>query len=202
MNDFFAKVSGLDIANRYYMQRPSSGWVLAGVPNLEIRIYRLNNIPIGAGTDLPAYIKKSKSIIGLTHHETNNYRYEDNLCLFRYLALCFGADGNGFERLVLAYKEKLEEATGKNYDQGVGLDELEEVEDEFQISINIYSLQEDKSAEVVRISEKSYEKVMHLNLYDSHFSYITKFKSYAKKYQCPSCSQFIGRGTNFARHIR
>ena len=49
MNDFFAKMSGLDIANRYYMQRPSSGWVLAGVPNLEIRIYRLNNIPIGAG---------------------------------------------------------------------------------------------------------------------------------------------------------
>ena len=49
MNDFFVKISGLDIANRYYMQRPSSGWVLAGVPNLEIRIYRLNNIPIGAG---------------------------------------------------------------------------------------------------------------------------------------------------------
>ena len=106
MNEFFAKVSGLDIANRYSMQRPSSGWVLAGVPNLEIRIYRLNNIPIGAGTDIPAYIKKSKSIKGLTHHKTKNYRYEDNLCLFRCLALRFGASIKGLETYTLTYKEK------------------------------------------------------------------------------------------------
>ena len=101
-----------------------------------------------------------------------------------------------------AYKEKLEEATGKNYDQDVGLDELEEIEDEFEISIHVYPFQEDKSAEVVRISEKLYEKVMHLNLYDSHFSYITKFKSYAKKYQCTMCSRFIGNVKNLPKHIR
>ena len=82
------------------------------------------------------------------------------------------------------------------------MNDLEDVEKTFKVSINVYSLQEDKSAEVVRISEKEYEKVMHLNLYDSHFSYITKFKSYAKKYQCPSCSRFIGNSNHLARHIR
>ena len=59
----------------------------------------------------------------------------------------------------------MEEATGKNYDDGVTLDDLEEVEDLFKVSIHVHSLQEDKSAEVVRISEKSYEKIMHVNLY-------------------------------------
>ena len=39
MTNFFNKISSLDLANKYYMQRPSSGWVLAGVPNIEIRIY-------------------------------------------------------------------------------------------------------------------------------------------------------------------
>ena len=39
-----------------------------------------------------------------------------------------------FERLASAYKETLEEATGKNYNQSVSLDELEEIEDQFEIS--------------------------------------------------------------------
>ena len=81
------------------------------------------------------------------------------------------------------------------------MDDLDNVEDVFEVSIHVYSLQENKSAEVVRISQKSYEKVMHLNLYDSHFSYITKFSSYAKKYQCPTCSRFIGNVKNLPRHI-
>ena len=67
MTAFFNKISSLDLANRYYMQRPTSGWVIAGVPNIEIRVYRFHNIPIGTGTELPEYIKRSKSIIGLTH---------------------------------------------------------------------------------------------------------------------------------------
>ena len=159
MSDFFNKISGLDIANRYYMQRPSSGWVLAGVPNLEIRIYRLHNIPIGAGTELPAYITKSKSIIGLTHHKSKNYRYEDNFCLFRCLALYFGASITGLEKTALSYKERLEEATSKDYNNGVTLDDLEEVEDLFEVSIHVYSLQENKSAELLGFLKRNMKKL-------------------------------------------
>ena len=46
MNDFYAKILSLDLANNYYMKRPSSSWVLAGLPNVEIRIFRLNGVPI------------------------------------------------------------------------------------------------------------------------------------------------------------
>ena len=82
------------------MQCPSSGWVLAGVPNIEIRVYRFHNIPIGASTVLPPHIKRSKSIIGLTHHNgSNGYPYNDNFCLFRCLALCFQASKEGLERI-------------------------------------------------------------------------------------------------------
>ena len=88
------------------MQRPASGWVIAGVPNIEIRVYRFQNIPIGTGTELPAYIKRSKSIIGLTHQKGNDYKYEDNFCLFRCLGLFFGASKEGLKRLALRYKGK------------------------------------------------------------------------------------------------
>ena len=53
------------------MQCPSPGWILAGVSNLEIMIYCLDNILIDAGTDLHTYRKRSKSIIGLTHRDSN-----------------------------------------------------------------------------------------------------------------------------------
>ena len=53
---------------------------------------------------------------------------------------------------------------------------------------------------MIRLSAKEFENSCHLNLYDSHFSYISKFKSYAKKYQCSDCNRFISRSRYFARH--
>ena len=122
MMNFFNKIVSLDIMNRYYFQRPSSGWVLAGLPNIEIKIMRIPNVPIGAGVELPAHIKRSRSIISLTHHEQRGYAYNDNLCLFRCLGLQFGADIGGLEETAAIYKNKLEEATGESYVEGVDLE--------------------------------------------------------------------------------
>ena len=33
----------LDLKSNYYMKRPSSGWILAGMPNVEIKIFYLPN---------------------------------------------------------------------------------------------------------------------------------------------------------------
>ena len=59
---------------------------------------------------------------------------------------------------------------------------LADVEIYFNVNINMYSLEEDKTATVVRISNLDHKSVPHLNKYENHFSYIKKFKSYAKKY--------------------
>ena len=37
----------LDLTENYYMKRPSSGWILTGMPNLEVKIFYLNGTPIG-----------------------------------------------------------------------------------------------------------------------------------------------------------
>ena len=100
------------------------------------------------------------------------------------------------------FKTQLEQKTGKSYDEGVELDMLEEVETEFNITINVYALQEDKSAKVVRLSDRNDEDVMHLNIYENHFSYITKFEAFAKKFQCPTCSRLIRKSCHLKRHIK
>ena len=72
----------------------------------------------------------------------------------------------------------MEEHTGKSFDDGVEVSMLPIIEDYFNMSINVYSLQENKTAKVIRISDRDdiQEQVMHLNLYENHFSYINKFK--------------------------
>ena len=41
------KIYNLDLANTYYLKRPSSGWILVGLPNVEIAVYRLGNALMG-----------------------------------------------------------------------------------------------------------------------------------------------------------
>ena len=41
------RIIGLDLAENYYLKRPSSGWVLAGLTNLEIKKFYLNNVLLG-----------------------------------------------------------------------------------------------------------------------------------------------------------
>ena len=63
MEKFFEKIKDLNIAEKYFYQRPTSSWVIAGVPNVEIKMYRIRSIPIGTGfVTLPKHIRNSRSI--------------------------------------------------------------------------------------------------------------------------------------------
>ena len=94
----------------------------------------------------------------------------------------------------------MEDFTGKKFDDGVTIDDLPLVEDCFDVGINVYSLQADKSAKVVRLTEKSTDKIVPLNLSERHFSYIKKFGCYTKKYQCFECSTFIKMAKHLPQH--
>ena len=42
----FEKIVSLDLGEIYYLRRPTSGWVLVGLPNVQIYIMRMRDIPI------------------------------------------------------------------------------------------------------------------------------------------------------------
>ena len=87
ISDLMKHIVSLDLATNFYLKKPSSGWVLAGLTNIEYIITELKNVPIGNPDQLPAYIKNSKSIHSLTHNKNNGKKYEDNKCFFRCLAI-------------------------------------------------------------------------------------------------------------------
>ena len=89
---------------------------------------------------------------------------------------------------------------GKNFDAGVLLQDLAKVEECFHVGIYVYSLEDKKVAKVICLTEIETENTCHLNSYEDHFSFISKFKSYAKKYQCSDYSRFTSRADHLARH--
>ena len=44
---FMYKIINLDLATNYYLKKPSSNWILAGITNVEIFIYEMKHTPIG-----------------------------------------------------------------------------------------------------------------------------------------------------------
>lgn len=76
---------------------------------------------------------------------------------------------------------------------GITLDQLVYFEKCFEINVNLFSLQEDGSAQVIYKSKCKYSNDIYLNLFELHLSYITKFDTYAKKFaedvQLLNCSQ-------------
>ena len=162
----------------------------------------MKDVPIGnPPTDLPDYIKKSKSINALTHDRRGYHTFKDNKCFFRCLALHRGAKISGLERLTNRLITNFENHTEKSFKNGVNINHLPAIEVFFHVSVNVYSLGEDGSADIIYLSKLPYEP-MHINLYRNHFSYITKFKTYAKRFQCQMCDRIFNEPCNLKKHVK
>ena len=111
-------------------------------------------------TLLPTYIKKNKAVIGLEREPNNYKRYNNNLCLFRCLALHRGGDRYHLESVVTklykTYKQD-DDVTMEEF-AGISLEDLYRVETTFQTNMCVYNLVESddddgkKTAEIVRRS--------------------------------------------------
>lgn len=85
IHELMKHIVALDLATNYYLKKRSSGWVLAGLTNVEIKITAHRNVLIGSTPDLPEYITKRRCIYSLTHEREE--KITDNNCFFRCLAV-------------------------------------------------------------------------------------------------------------------
>ena len=200
INTFMRKVVAVDLPTNCYLSKPSSGWVLSSITNVQIKITDLPKVLLGAG-NLPMYIKNCKSIIGLTHNR--GVKYEDNLCFFRCLAIHHGFSEKGLERYAKTLLLKFEEYRGKNYGDGITIFDIPFIEICFKCMINVYTLHEDGTIEAIYVSSlKSLDNPLYLNLNGNHFSYISNIRTYGKKYKCSECNRIFDRANNFQRHLK
>ena len=90
---------------------------------------------------LPVYIKKNKAVIGLETEPIHSKRYNDNLCLFRCLALHRGGDVRRLEPVVkILYEAYDQDGVPMEEFDGVKMDDLYRVETTFQTNVCVYRL--------------------------------------------------------------
>ena len=196
---FLERIREPDILQWAVAQRPNSDWVCEHVTNATFFLNRIVDHPIGCvGVTLPDYVKNNKAIVGLAKDE-NGAIYNDNLCLFRCLALHLGREAAAL------YAEYTD--TSVHDFAGVTLDDLSKIEATFDVNVVVYKLDEitdgKTTAELVRRSPCQYIETMYLNLYEAHFSYIKDIRMYSHSYKCSKCEQALWKSSwELHRHER
>ena len=193
---FLARIQESDILQWAVAQRPNSDWVCEHVTNATFFLNRIVDHPIGCvGINLPDYVKNNKAIVGLEKDRYRMTTYNDNLCLFRCLAIHQGCDVRCIEATVATLYAKYTDNTPVHDFAGVTLDDLHKVESKFKTNVVVYQLVEIDNgktmAELVRRSPAQYQETMYLNLYEAHFSYIKDIRMYSHSYKCSKCEQAL-----------
>ena len=198
------RLAELDIPNYFQKQRPDSKWKPVCVTNVLYNVFKLS-FPLGTSKPLPGYITKSKSIISFEKNRNTKRRYDDSLCFFRCLAYhmsrsihCENLTSDLFAKWLQYVNNK------KLKSSDVNLHRMPDLENCFETNINVFELAEDKSVTILYKSMEAYtseiSKTMNLNLFEDHLSYIVKFRSYAKKFQCRMCPRLFDQKCHVIRH--
>ena len=197
---FLARIQASDILQWAVAQRPNSDWICEMVTNATFFLNQIDDHPIGCvGVALPDYVKHNKAIVGLEKDRYHMTTYNDNLCLFRCLALHLGREAAAL------YAEYTD--TPVHDFAGVTLDDLSKIEATFDVNVVVYKLDEitdgKTTAELVRRSPCQYIETMYLNLYEAHFSYIKDIRMYSHSYKCSKCEQALWKSSwELHRHER
>ena len=98
------------------------------------------------------------------------------------------------------YRNKQLQLKMDNVFQGIKLTDIDNLKQCFNVKIMIYSLNPNGIVKMVYNSLSSFSDKMYLNLRENHMSYITNFKSFAKKFQCEKCEKLFKREWSLKRH--
>ena len=200
LETFMKKIIALDLPTNCYLAKPSSGWVLCGITNVQAKIIKLPGTLIGGG-DLPSYLQTSKSISCLTTNMQTGKKYTDELCVFRCIALHQGASIKGLEIYTKSLLYEFEKFRGKEFKNGVTIFDIPLLEICFKFPINVYTLKEDKSVDTIYISPLR-GTTLYLNLYEKHFSYISNLRAYSSNYKCDDCDRHFQRSDHLQQHLK
>ena len=157
-------------------------------------------------TFLPEPLLRNCNVSCLNFERNTRQPYNDNLCLFRALALH------------LLGHEKLEEETSKVFNlflntseegdvskfQDVHLNDIPNVEDLLQLNIFLYDIDfvdGELIGELCRRSFQKYENSVKLLRYNNHICYVKNINVLFKAFRCTTCDTFFSKTGNLERHL-
>ena len=168
------KIQKMDIIDLCTRERTNTKWKFYKLTNVTIFAALLKDIPMGCkDTVLPEPLLKNHNVNCLTFEKNTRQPYNDNLCLFRALALhLFGNEKLEEEtsKIFSLFLNNIEESDVSKF-QGAQLNDIAKVEDLLQLNIFLYDIvfvDGELIGELCRRSIQNYEKNVKLLRYNNH----------------------------------
>ena len=142
----------------------------------------------------------------LTYEENTRQKYNDNLCLFRAVALHLHVNQRLEEETSKWFNLFINKVDGLNANpfRGNHLKDIPTVEELLTPNMLLYDIEIVHSnffGELVRRSEQKYESTMRLLLYNNLICYVNNIKAVFESFRCPNCDTFFNRNINLERHL-
>ena len=199
-------LSNSDVIEACMRERANTKWRFYKLTNFTVFAALLKEVPMGCkDAVLPEPLLKNRTVNCLTFEQNTRQPYNDNLCLFRALALHL----YGNERLeeetsklfnLYVQKKLVEAATFK----GVCMDDIPTVEDLTSVNIFLYDIDIVDGTLVGELARRSIQKhsnTVRLLRYNSHICYIANIQTLFNAFRCPTCDCFFNRPGNLERHL-
>ena len=202
LKDRIQKKDIVDICTR---ERANTKRNFYKLTNLTIFAPLLKDVPMGCkDTVLLEPLLRNCNVNCFTSERNTRQPYNDNLCLFRTLALHL--HGN----------EKLEEETSKffnffpsNCGEGdpskcVHMTDIAKVEEMLHWNIFLYDIDfvdGELIGELCRRSIQKYEERVKLLRYSNHICYVNNINALFKAFRCTTCDTFFSETGNLKRHL-
>ena len=182
-------------------------WRFYNLSNLTVFAALLKDVPIGCkNAVLPKPLLKNDTISCLTYEENTRQPYNDNVCVFRALAL------------YLHGTQRLEEETSKLFNlfinkmgglspsqfQGVHRNDMPTVEDLVPLNNLLYDIDivdGNIVGEFARRSVQKCETTGRLLRYNNHICYVNNINAVFQSFRCPNCDLFVSRTFTLERHL-
>jgi hypothetical protein len=177
------------------IERPNTKWTFVSWLQVQVKAILTDDPLLGAGK-LPEWLRQKKGLYALDS-------YNDNLCVFRCIAVHFGArpDRSTNEAVRLATEYYGTDLVKKK----LKLKALGEVEKKFKVGIRVYEPSEDGIWRLIRQpahydAVRGNDGVMTIGFYNKHAFLIKDIKKVANVYACGGCSQRFTQACHLQRH--
>lgn len=193
-------------------QRPDTSWKTHSITNLSFYLNKiLGQGKTGAPGLMPRYILRNKAILALVRDPKYGILYADNLCFFRCLSVSLTCTCSGHckctrvkerhvRELFSKYNDTLKRKTTPEAFGGVAMSNLVKLEDLFQVSITVFTLDKESSNVIYSSNRPDLKKKLYLNLFQDHFSLIKRLDVYSKAYDCDKCGATYEKHSDLIRH--
>ena len=204
LNSFLNKTVFIESSSQ---ERMNKNWRYYNLTNLTVFAALLKDVPMRCKNAVLAEpLLKNCTINSLTYEENTKQPYNDNLCLFRALALHLQANQRLEEETSKIFNSFINKMDGlsANHFKGVHINDNPFVEDLLTVNILLYDINivdGNIIGELARRSVQKYDNTVRLLRYNNHMFYLSNIIAVFQSFRCPNCDTFFNRTFNLERQL-